>query len=51
VSPHTVLILDLGLEYLSYDPNFTDDKDEDQDEDIDGEEDEDEYEQFSFTRS
>jgi cullin-associated NEDD8-dissociated protein 1 len=37
------LILDLSLEYLSYDPNFTDDMDEDQDEDMDGEEDEDEY--------
>lgn len=43
VAPHTGLILDLSLEYLSYDPNFTDDMDEDQDEDMDGEEDEDEY--------
>lgn len=43
VAPHTILILDLSLEYLSYDPNFTDDMDEDQDEDMDGEEDEDEY--------
>ncbi|KAG0632469.1 hypothetical protein M758_1G330700 [Ceratodon purpureus] len=42
VAPHTDLILDLSLEYLSYDPNFTDDMDEDQDEDMDGEEDEDE---------
>lgn len=42
VSPHTETILDLALEYLSYDPNFTDDMDEDQDEHMDGEEDEDE---------
>ncbi|XP_024383560.1 cullin-associated NEDD8-dissociated protein 1 isoform X1 [Physcomitrium patens] len=42
VAPHTDLILDLGLKYLSYDPNFTDDMDEDQAEDMDGEEDEDE---------
>jgi cullin-associated NEDD8-dissociated protein 1 len=42
VAPHTNTILDLTLEYLSYDPNFTDDMVEDQDEDIDGEEEEDE---------
>ncbi|KAH9575070.1 hypothetical protein CY35_01G092900 [Sphagnum magellanicum] len=42
VAPHTNTILDLTLEYLSYDPNFTDDMDEDQDEDMDAEEEEDE---------
>lgn len=42
VSDHTGTILDLALEYLSYDPNFTDDMDEDLDEDMDGEEEEDE---------
>ncbi|CAM6099751.1 unnamed protein product [Calypogeia fissa] len=42
VSEHTGTILDLALEYLSYDPNFTDDMDEDLDDDMDGEEEEDE---------
>jgi cullin-associated NEDD8-dissociated protein 1 len=42
VSEHTGKILDLALEYLSYDPNFTDDMDEDLDDDMDGEEEEDE---------
>ncbi len=42
VAPHTNTILDVTLEYLSYDPNFTDDMDEDLDEDMDAEEEEDE---------
>ncbi|KAL3700206.1 hypothetical protein R1sor_018228 [Riccia sorocarpa] len=42
VSEHTNTILDLALEYLSYDPNFTDDMDEDVDEDMEGDEEEDE---------
>eukprot|EP00850_Spirogloea_muscicola_P001350 SM000005S17147 [mRNA] locus=s5:408611:419235:+ [translate_table: standard] len=42
VAEHCPLILELALEYLSYDPNFTDDMDEDHDEDL---EDEDEAEE------
>lgn len=42
VFEHTSTILDLALEYLSYDPNFTDDMDEDEDEDMEGEDEEDE---------
>ncbi|XP_024525263.1 cullin-associated NEDD8-dissociated protein 1 isoform X2 [Selaginella moellendorffii] len=42
VAEHCGTILDLALEYLSYDPNFTDDMEEDQDEDMDGEEEDDE---------
>lgn len=42
VTEHCNTILALSLEYLSYDPNYTDDMDEGQDEEVGGEEDEDE---------
>lgn len=42
VAPHCNIILDLALEYLSYDPNFTDEIDNEGDEEMDGEDDEDE---------
>lgn len=51
MSPYTDLILDLALECLSYDPNFTDAMDEDHDEDMDGYEDEDEYENLCVTQT
>eukprot|EP00897_Mesotaenium_endlicherianum_P010551 jgi/Mesen1/9524/ME000637S08970 len=41
VGEHCGTILDLALEYLSYDPNYTDDMEEDQEGELDEEEDED----------